>query len=178
MFSRRVVPVLAAMGAAGAAWAAVLITGLLAGARLLPLGVAAAVAVVLVVPGFAVAVITARSRSRGRGPRQAEFWQVLRQAPRWALIAAGVLFAAFWLAAMTSFTGLHGDASIQDGRYVLDNHGTLTVISKAAYDRELDHEERLALGALGGFGTVGALLCTGIAARARSALEPLAAGAP
>jgi hypothetical protein len=44
----------------------------------------------------------------------------------------------------------------------------VTVIDKAAYDREVAHEERLALGVLGAFGVAGATLGAATAAQARS----------
>jgi hypothetical protein len=64
--------------------------------------------------------------------------------------------------------GHGGNAEIQDGRYVLNNHGSVTVVDKATYERELDHEERFALGVLGGFGVAGATVGAATVARARS----------
>jgi hypothetical protein len=168
MFARRVLPILAGLSVAGASWAAVLIIGLLTGVRLAPMGVAALVAAALVIPGFAVSVVMNASTSGGRGTRQAEFLQLLGHLPRWALVGAGGLFVAFCLAGMTAI-GVRGNAEIQGGRYVLNNHGSVTVVDKATYERALDREERFALGMLGGFGVAGATLGAATVARARSA---------
>ena len=153
---------------AGAAWAALLIIGLLAGVRLLPIGVAGPIAAALVVPGFAVSVLMNASISRGRRARTAEVLRLFTDLPRWTLAIAGVLFFAFWLAGITAAGGLGGNAEIQNGRYVLNNHGSLTVVDKATYDNELDHEERFMLGALGGFGVAGAALGGSTVARTAS----------
>jgi hypothetical protein len=168
VYYRRALPVLAGMSAAGAAWAAVLIIGLLADVRLLPLSVAALVAAALVIPGFAASVVTSAAKRRNRSGGLGEFWQLLSHVPKWTLATSAGLFFAFWLAGMTSFAGIAGSAGIQDGQYVVNNHGTVTVIDKVAYDREVAHEERLALGVLGAFGVAGATLGAATAARARS----------
>ena len=167
VYYRRVLPVLAGMSAAGAAWAAVLIVGLLAGVRLLPLSVAALVAAALVIPGFAASVLTNAANSRNRRDRTGEFWQLLSHVPKWTLAVSAGLFFAFWLAGMSSFAGIAGDAGVQHGQYVVNNHGTVTVVDKVAYDREVAHEERLALGIFGAFGVAGATLGAATAARIR-----------
>jgi len=155
------------MSAAGAAWAAVLIVGLLADVRLLPLSVAALVAAALVIPGFAASVVT-NAKSRNRSDGLGEFWQLLSHVPNWALAFSAGLFFAFWLAGLTSFAGIAGIAGIQNGQYIDDNHGTVTVIDRVTYDREVAHEERLALGVLGAFGVGGATVGAATVARARS----------
>jgi hypothetical protein len=142
----------------GVTWSAALIVGLLAGVRLFPITIAVPIAAALVTPGFVVAVSMSASVARGRRARSAEFGRLFADLPRWALITAGVLFFAFWMAAMTALGGLAGNAENRNGRYVLNNHGSITVIDKATYDNALDREERLMLGVLGGFGAGGAVL--------------------
>lgn len=167
VFARRALPVLAVMGMAGSAWAAVLIGGLLAGVRFVPLAVAVLVTVALVIPGFVIVVVMIGIRSSTRRMRPADFWDLFGRIPRWPLIVAGCLFFAFWFAGITSFAGISGSAGVQEGQYVIDNHGTVTVVSKATYDREVAHEERLVVGVLGGFGGGGAVLCAATAAYVR-----------
>jgi hypothetical protein len=170
MLSPRLLLVLAAMATSGAAWAAVLIVGLLAGVRLLPTATAATVAAVLVMPGFLASIgATTRTLGRRREPRVG-LMQLFDHLPLAARVALYGLFFAFWLAAMTSFIGIGGNAMIQDGQYVLTNHGTVTVVDKATYERQLALEQRLALGALGGFGVAAAALCSAIAVRTRRGL--------
>ena len=151
----RIQRVLLVMALVGAAWAAVLVVALLAGVRLLPLAVAGPVAGVLVLPAFLLAVISQRKRSG-----QLRFRLGVDNVPRWLTVAAAGAFFLFWLAGITAFVGLGGNASIRDGQYVLDNHGTVTVVDKATYDRQLDHEERLVLAGFGAFGVGAAYLIT------------------
>lgn len=132
------------MALAGAAWSAVLIVALLAGVRLLPTAVAAPVAAVLALPSLIVSVVADRRRLGLGGP------------PRPVLFAAAGAFFLFWLAGITAFNGLGGNASVRDGQYVLDNHGSVTVVDKAAYDRRLAREQRLVLAGFGAFGVGGA----------------------
>jgi hypothetical protein len=119
MLSPRLLLVLAAMASVGAAWAAVLIVGLLAGVRLLPMTTAATIAAVLVIPGFLASIgATTRTLRRRREPRLG-LMQLFDHLPLAARVALSGLFFAFWLAAMTSFIGMGGNATIQDGQYVL-----------------------------------------------------------
>jgi hypothetical protein len=152
--------VLAALSAAGAAWAAVLIVGSLAGARLLPDGVAELVAAALVTPGFVVAVFTGKRNGGLDG-----FLPFVEDLPWWVRTFSLGLFLAFWIAMATSFIGIGGSAEIVNGQYVLNSHGTPTVVDKAAYDRELGKELRILLGVLGAFGAAGAALNAAAAAR-------------
>jgi hypothetical protein len=166
MTPRGVLLVLAAASAAGVVWAAVLIVFLLAGVRPLPLAVAALVTIVLIVPGFVAAVRSSASRSRTRRGRQADLWRLVEHLPDWVLGPAAVFFVAFWLTAGLSFPTM-GNAEIRDGQYVANNHGQLTVIDKATYDRQVAAEERFFLGVLGAFGVAGATLCAAAANRHR-----------
>ncbi len=152
----RIRRLLLVMALTGVAWSAVLIAGLLAGVRLLPMAVAAPVAGVLALPSFFVAAVVDRRRLG------------LNDLPRRVLVAAAAAFFLFWLAGMTAFSGLGGNAGIQDGQYVLNNHGTVTVVDKAAYDRQLAHEERLVLAAFGAFGVGGAYFMAAAGARGSS----------
>jgi hypothetical protein len=79
----------------------------------------------------------------------------------------GGLFFAFWLAALTAAGGIHGKPGIQDDRYVLVDHGAVTVIDKTTYERALINEERGGLGVLGGFGVSGTMICAASVARAQ-----------
>ena len=149
----RIRQVLLALALTGVAWTAVLVVGLLAGVMLLPAAVAVPVAAVLVLPGFVRSVVADRRRLG------------LRDLPRRVLAVAAGSFFLFWLAGMTAFIGLGGNASIQNGQYVLNNHGTLTVVDKATYDRQRAHEQRLALSGFGAFGVAAATLTAAAIAR-------------
>jgi hypothetical protein len=151
---------LAIMSAAGAAWSGALIIALVAGARPLPLWLASLVAATLVAPGFVAAVATTAVAGQGRRqllPR-VPLWAGL---PHWARLLSGGLFLGFWLSVMTAFMGIGGNAEIRDGQYVLNNHGSISVVDRATYERELSHEQRIALGVLGGFGVGAASMLAG-----------------
>jgi len=163
MYYRRALPMLAVMAAVGVIWGAVLVGFLFAGVEVLPLSVAAGVEAVLVLPSFLFGIVTGRRRFGARtDPRE-----LLRVLPRWLRRASALLFVAFWLSGATAFIGVGGNAEIQNGQYVLDEHGTITVVDKATYERQLAQQDRIALGVLGGFGVAGAVLCLVTAARPR-----------
>jgi hypothetical protein len=61
--------------------------------------------------------------------------ELLARLPTRARYVAGALFVAFWLAAATAFIDIGGNAMLQDGRYVLNDRGVVTVVDKATYDR-------------------------------------------
>jgi hypothetical protein len=92
--------------------------------------------------------------------------------PRGVPAAAGTLFVAFWLTTMTAFVGVHGSVLVRDGQYVLDDHGRITVVDRATYERQLALEERIALGVLGGFGVGAATLCLAAAGWRPGSREP------
>lgn len=166
MILRRVLLVFA-LG--GVVWAAILVVGLLAGVRLLPMAVAAPVGAALVFPAFVVSVV---DRSTLHGPRTRRsgpwrFRRLLGDLPGWAQVVAGGSFFLFWLAGMTAFAGVGGSAGIRDGQYVLDNHGVVTVVDKATYERQLGLEQRIFLSGFGAFGVGGATLLAGSIARPR-----------
>lgn len=166
VYGRRVLLVLVVMAVVGIGWAAVLVVLLLAGVRLLPLGVAAPIAAVLALPSFAAAVLINSGAGRRRSPSRTSLWELFGSLPRRFLLVAGVLFVAFWLSGAAAFIGIGGNAEIQNGQYMLDDHGTITVVDKAAYDSELDHEERIALSVLGAFSVAGTTLGLATSARA------------
>jgi hypothetical protein len=157
----------ATLGAAGSAWAAVLIVGLLAGVRLIPALWAVLVAAGLVVPAFIATLISTVIDAALSGVQDG-FGQTLSYLPRWARTLSSGLFFAFWLAGITSFFGIPGQAEIVNGQYEINNHGDVTIVDKATYDRQVSREERVFLGVLGGFGVGVAALNAGAIRRARS----------
>jgi hypothetical protein len=122
---RRALLALVVLAVTGVVWVAALVSFLLAGVALLPLGIAVGVTV-------------------------------------------AVLFAAFWLSGAAASIGARGDAEVVNGRYVLNNHGTITVVDETTYARQRALPDRMALSVLGGFGVAGAALCLVAAARRRA----------
>jgi hypothetical protein len=173
MISQRWLVVCGAMCSAGMVWAAVLIAGLLAGVRLLPTPAAVGVAALLSVPGVIAGVIGNRWQYRTTRPRKA--WSLTSwvppHVPHWASMLAGAIFFGFWLTVVIAFAGLNGNAEIRDGHYVLNNHGRLTVVSEADYDRQLNKEQQISLGILGAF-AVGGTFMTGAVLTHNAAPEP------
>ena len=143
MISRRLLLLLDVLCLAGVLWCAVLIAGLLRGEALVPGGWAAGVAAALVLPGFTAGVVTNRRALRGRRPQSwfiRDVWAPPVDLPRWALIAAGAVFLAFWVAGISAFTGISQNPRPGD---------------PVTQDRQVRHEQRFALGVLGGIGTGG-----------------------
>lgn len=166
---RRTLRVLSFMGVAGAVWSAVLILGLFAGFRPFSLAVVAPVGAFFVVPGFVVSVMANANTSGSRRQRQSDLLQLLGGLPNRILGLGLCLFFVFWLVMMTAMLGLtDGQPMVRDGQYMFNNHGKMTVIDKATYDRAAAAEERLALGAVGAFGVAGAAMCMAAAARSVS----------
>jgi hypothetical protein len=179
MVTQRWLVVFSAMGSAGILWSGVLVAGLLAGSRPLASGLAVGVAALLTVPGAIAGVVTNRLYYRTTRPRRP--WSLVSwvppHLPHWASMLAGVLFFAFWLATMVAFAGLDGNAGMRDGQYVInDNNGTTTV-SRADYERQLDHEQQISLGVLGAIG-VGGVFLTAAALIHEPAHAPERARAP
>jgi hypothetical protein len=160
MVTHRGLVVFSAMCSAGMLWSVVLIAGLFAGWRPVGSGVAVGVAALLTVPGAIAGVIANRLYYRTVGPRRP--WSMVSwvppHVPHWAAMLAGVFFFGFWLAVVVAFAGLDGNAEIRDGHYVLNDHGRVTVVTQADYERQLDHEQQISLGILGAIGVGGAFL--------------------
>jgi hypothetical protein len=152
------------MCSAGMLWSAALIGGLLAGWRPVPTGVAVGVAALLTVPGAIAGAIANRLYYRTIGPRRP--WSLVSWAPphvpHWAAMLAGVLFFGFWLTVVVAFAGLNGNAEMRDGRYVLNDHGRITTVSQADYERQLDHEQQISLGILGAIGVGGTFMTAAV----------------
>jgi hypothetical protein len=153
---------LAIMAAVGTLWSGALVVGLLAGVRPVPLVPAEIIAGVLVLPGFVTGVRTlsrqARNRpaltplSPSRSWRDSAAFRHLNVLPSWAATSARTLFVLFWLAGITGIAGSSGAPEVREGQYVLNNHGTYTVVDQNTYERALDREELVFLSVWGGLG--------------------------
>lgn len=150
------------MCVAGVGWAGVLIGALLAGDRLVPTAVAVVVALVLVLPGFTAGVVTNRRIVRGRQPQSGWVRSVWAppDLPRWGLVLTGLVFFAFWFAGLSAVAGMSEQVAAGDS---------------AAGQRQVDHQQRFALGVLGGIGTGGSALAAASAVRARRGTRELVA---
>jgi hypothetical protein len=164
MVTQRGLVVFSAMCSAGMLWSGTLIAGLLAGWRPVPTSLAVLVAALLTVPGAIAGVIANRLSYRTTRPRRP--WSLVSwvppHVPHWAAMLAGVFFFGFWLAVVVAFAGLNGNAEIRDGRYVRNDHGRVTTVSQADYERQLDHEQQISLGVLGAVGVGGAFLTAAV----------------
>ncbi|WP_125808742.1 hypothetical protein [Actinoplanes sp. ATCC 53533] len=154
MISRRMLLLLDVMCVAGVGWAGVLIGALLGGIRLVPTAVAVVVALVLVLPGFIAGVVTNRRIVRGRQPQSGWVRSVWAppDLPRWGLVLTGLAFFAFWFAGLSAIAGMSEQPPAGDS---------------AAGRRQVDHQQRFALGVLGGIGTGGTALAAASLARGR-----------
>ncbi|MEU8236040.1 hypothetical protein AB0C12_41170 [Actinoplanes sp. NPDC048967] len=154
MISRRMLLLLDVMCVAGVGWAGVLIGALLAGDRLVSTAVAVVVAGVLVLPGFTAGVLTNRRIVRGRQPQSGWVRSVWSppELPRWGLTLTGLVFFAFWLAGISAVAGMSQEIPAGDN---------------AAARRQVDHQQRFALGVLGGVGTGGTALAAASLLRVR-----------
>lgn len=155
MISRRVLLLLDVMCVGGVLWAAGLVGALLSGVLLFPTAVVVVVAAALVLPGFAAGVVTNRRIVRGRQPQSGwvrSVWAPPVDLPRWGLVIAGVLVLAFWVAGISALTGLSQHVPAGD---------------QAARDRQVSHQQRFALGVLGGLGTGGTTLAAASLLRSR-----------
>ncbi len=164
MVTQRGLVVFSAMCSAGMLWSAVLVAGLFAGWRPVPTSVAVLVAALLTVPGAIAGVIANRlyyRTTQRRRPWSLVSW-VPPHVPHWAAMLAGVLFFGFWLAVVLAFAGMDGNAEMRDGHYVLNDHGRVTTVSQADYERQLDHEQQISLGVLGAIGVGGAFLTAAV----------------
>jgi hypothetical protein len=176
MVTQRGLVVFSALCSAGMLWSAVLIAGLFAGWRPVGSGVAVGVAALLILPGAIAGVIANRLFYRTVGPRRP--WSLVSwvppHVPHWAAMLAGVLFFGFWLAVVVAFAGLNGNAELRDGRYVLNDHGRITTVSQADYERQLNHELQVSLGILGAIGVGGAFMTAAVLTHEETA-KPVAA---
>ncbi|MEU4240565.1 hypothetical protein [Actinoplanes sp. NPDC026619] len=173
MIPHRLLVVCSAMCSAGMLWSAVLIAGLLAGARLVPTPAAVGIAALLTVPGVIAGVIGNRWYYRTTRPRlrwSLTSW-VPPHVPHWASMLAGVIFFGFWLSVVLAFAALDGNAEMRDGQYVIENNGRVTVINQDDYDRQLDHEQQISLGILGAL-AVGGVFTTAAVLTHHAAPEP------
>lgn len=152
---RRVLLWLTAMGVAGTTWAAVLVIELLDRPRPLLSGVAQLVGAVLVLPPFATGLAANRRMPGSQRHRRAAQVEFLSSLPKGVLILAAGLFFAFCSVPMIAT----GDPEIHDGQYVLNKHGTFTVVDRATFERASAADERSGLATFGGFGVVGATIC-------------------
>jgi len=182
---RRLLAVLAATATAGFLWAAAMLVAILRDEHPpVPTPVAISVTVVLVLPSFAAAIVAnhrsperATLRRIGSVRLTAYYRLYLSNLPGRVIAAAVIAFLAFWLVGMVGLGSLSdGGPEIQDGRYVLNNHGAITVIDKAAYERAQAAEELLWESAFGSFGVGAALLCLAAARRPAPTAGPLSSG--
>jgi hypothetical protein len=79
------------------------------------------------------------SGRRGR-VRWREFVEGL---PRELVISFVVLFAVAWLVGLDSITSIGGQPTISGGRYYLNDHGTLTQVTRPAYQHALVLQQRI-----------------------------------
>jgi hypothetical protein len=173
MIRQRWLVVGGAMCAVGALWAAVLIAGLLAGVRLAATPVAVGTAAALSVPGFIAGVIV--NRWYHRTLRPARPWSLTSwvppHVPHWMAVLAGAVFFGFWLTVVVAFAGLNGKTEVRDGRYVLNDHGRVTVVTQDDYDRQADHEQQISLGVLGALAAGGTFLTGAVLLRSHEVHE-------
>jgi hypothetical protein len=173
MVTQRWLVLFSAMCSGAVLWSAVLIAGLLGGVRVVPTIVAVGVAALLAVPGFIAGVVAHRWYYRTTRPRRA--WSLTSwvppHVPHWAATLAGVLVAGFWLAVVVAFAGLDGDTGVRDGRYVIEDGGRTIPVSRADYERQVDHEQQISLGVLGALAVGGTFLTAAVQTH-RSAPQP------
>jgi len=155
VISRRMLLLLDVMCVAGVGWAGVLIGALLDGVRLVPTAVAVVVALVLVLPGFIAGVVTNRRIVRGRQPQSGWVRSVWAppDLPRWGLVLTGLAFFTFWFAGVSAIAGMSENTPAGD--------------SAAGTSEQVNHQQRFALGVLGGIGTGGTALAAASLARGR-----------
>jgi hypothetical protein len=154
VMSRRVLVLLDVLCLTGVLWCAVLIGGLLGGSATLPTTPVVLVAAALVLPGFVAGILTNRRALRGRRPQSwfiPAVWAPPVELPRWGLLTAGVVLAAFWVVGLSAFAGMSSDS----------RPGT------PATTQEVRHEQRFALGVLGGVGVGGTALAASAVLRER-----------
>ncbi|MFI5497333.1 hypothetical protein [Actinoplanes sp. NPDC051859] len=153
--SRRLLLLLDVLCLAGVAWCATLIAGLLGGRTLVATGAAVTVAALLVLPGFTAGILTNRRALRGRRPQSwfiRDVWAPPVDLPRAGLIAAGAVLLAFWVAGISAFTSISDNPRTGD---------------RVAADEQARHQQRFALGVLGGVGVGGTAMAASTLVRQR-----------
>lgn len=161
MITRRGLLWLSSVCGAGVLWSAALIVAMAFGARPVITPIAVGFAAVLTVPGFAAGILANRRGYQTRQPRR--FWRLASWVPPhvqiWAAVTAALAFFGFWLALVLAFLALDGTPQNRGGRYVLIDHDRETVVDKATYERQVDHETQISLAVLGAFAVGGTFLC-------------------
>ncbi|GIF40020.1 hypothetical protein [Actinoplanes xinjiangensis] len=161
MFSRRGLLGLSLVCGAGVLWAAALIVAYVFAVRPVITPVAVGVAAVLTVPGFAAGILANRRGYQTRQPRR--LWSLASwvppHVPVWAAAVAALTFFGFWLSVVLAFTALEGTPQRRGDQYLLVDHDRETVVDRAAYDRQIDHETQISLAVLGAFAVGGTFLC-------------------
>lgn len=89
---------------------------------------------------------------------------------------AAIALGVFLLIALTGVGGPSGDPQVRDGRYVLNNHGVLTEISRDEYEKYEALSRRIVAGGIGGLYTPAIAL--GLYARRRSNVSRRSGMAP
>jgi hypothetical protein len=161
MFTRGGLLRLSLVCGAGVLWTAALIVAYAFAARPVVAPVAVGLAAILTVPGFAAGILANRRGYQTRQPRR--LWSLASwvppHVPVWAAALAALTFSGFWLALVLAFTVLDGTPQRRGAEYVLIDHDRETVVDRAAYDRQLDHETQISLAVLGAFAVGGTFLC-------------------
>ncbi|MEU1687289.1 hypothetical protein [Micromonospora sp. NPDC005707] len=165
---------------AGVVWCAgLLAASALPGGLPLPTAIILASAFLLALPGFVATLLAVRrlavlETGTPAGGGQA-LWRLLRETmPGWLLMASWLLFAGFWLVGVLSLGGTPGVPEQRAGAYVVNNHGEVTVISKAEYLTLKAQDQRSAVSVAGGFGVFAAVISTALLRREgrREAVRP------
>ncbi|MGS2620074.1 hypothetical protein ACVCAH_37240 [Micromonospora sp. LZ34] len=165
---------------AGIVWCAgLLAASTLPGGLPLPTPIILASALLLALPGLLITLIAVMRLAMDEtgtpaGGGQA-VWRLLRETmPGWLLIASWLLFAGFWLVGVLSISGAPGVPEQRAGAYVANNHGEVTVISKAQYLTLKAQEQRIAVFVPGGFCVFAAVISTALLRREarREAVRP------
>ena len=161
MITQRGLLGLSLVSGAGVLWSAGLVVALAAGTRPVITAIAVGVAAVLTVPGFAAGILANRRGYQTRQPRR--LWSLASwvppHVPAWAAVLAAGAFAGFWLALVLAFLALDGTPERRGTGYVLVDHQRETVVDRATYDRQIDHETQISLAVLGAFAVGGTFLC-------------------
>ncbi|SDT79832.1 hypothetical protein [Actinoplanes derwentensis] len=161
MFTRRGLSWLSLVSGVGVLWCAVLIGTLAFEVRPVITQLAVGFAAILTVPGFAAGILANRRGYRTQQPRR--LWSLASwvppHVPVWAAIAAALIFAGFWLALVLAFAALNGSPLERGGTYVLMDRGRETIVGRAVYERQIDHETQISLAVLGAFAVGGTFLC-------------------
>ena len=161
MITRRGLLWLSLVCGAGVLWSAVLIVVMAFGTRPVGTPIAVGLAAILTVPGFAAGILANRRGYQTQQPRR--LWRLASwvppHVPMWGSLLAALVFAGFWLALVLAFTALDGTPQRDGGRYLLVDNNRKTVVDRATFDRQIDHETQISLAVLGAFAVGGTFLC-------------------